>query len=194
MEVVVRHIVDKRHPPSFEVLAEFTPAAVEQRSNDVPVARVHAGESARAGTPHKPEQKRFRLVVAGMPQGHDIGTEVTPSPREELVPGRARGVLERSPLETRPRQDILTIGEEGPRPRAGHFTAELLFLAGGRSELVVEVGDSGNRELVRQVQLPHEAGQGNRIRTTRERHDDARIGSGECVAPNGPADSIDQFH
>ena len=114
----VGFVLDERLRPLREPGAQLLPAAAEQRPDDGAVARMHAGETARAGAARQPQQDRLRLIVAGVAERDDVGAGGDARPLEERV---ARRRAPRPRLDRRSRAaraaHVLAIDEKGQAER-----------------------------------------------------------------------------
>ena len=74
------------------------PAARKERPDDRSVPGMHRRQTARAGAAHQAQQERLGLIVSGVADRHDLGVEMRPGAREELIARLARRGLDGSAL------------------------------------------------------------------------------------------------
>ena len=123
---------------------------------------MHRRQAARAGAAQQPQQKRLGLVVARMPEGHEVRVELLPGVFKKLVPRLSRRVLERAPLDSSARPDVLPARRErhteGTRHRRRKvFVALRLVVA----ELMVEMRSRGQLHFAGGVELAQDQREGD---------------------------------
>jgi len=92
-QIVVCFVVDKGNRLFTEERLQVRAPAVEQRPNQVCASRVHRTKSSRSRPPKKSEQKRLRLIVAGMAKRDHVSAELDPRPLQKRMPNRSRCVF-----------------------------------------------------------------------------------------------------
>jgi hypothetical protein len=159
-DVAIGFVVYICHTPLVQVSAQLDPATVKDRPNNRAIPRIHGRQAPRACAAHKPEEEGFRLVVARMPERHDVCIELPPSALKKPVPGFPRGILNRPTLATRARSDVLPFSEKRQIQRSRHRRGKLLVALGRFTpKLMVEVRGPDQTDVARGVELaqdPHE--------------------------------------
>ena len=70
-------------PVGDQVVRQLGTAQIDERPDDVLTPRVNRGEPAGTGATHQPQQHGFRLVVASVPDGNDVGLPTLPDTFEK---------------------------------------------------------------------------------------------------------------
>ena len=83
-------------PVGFQVRHQLGAAQIDERPDDVLTPRVNRGQAAGTGATHQPQQHRFCLIVARVPDGDDVGLPTLADALEKCVAGLARGLLQRT--------------------------------------------------------------------------------------------------
>jgi hypothetical protein len=169
--------------------SQLGPPAIEQRTDDEATARMHRCEPSGAGAPQQTQQKGFGLIVACVPQRHDVGAQLGSRTIEETISCRPRSVFNRAVFPSRDCTDILAPGHETIAERRRHPDAKSLVLIGLRAEPVVEVGQSRYAQLSGAREAVQEMGKRNGVRTTRDGDEDGGIPCGELVPPDCAPDT-----
>ena len=127
-------------------------------------------EPVRSAAAEQAEQHGLGLVVAGVPEADEVGTERQPAPLERLVAGRARRVLGGAPigpLQTR-HLDPLDV-DRAPRALAERPAETLVGLGRVAPELVVDVNEPGEPEAEVGFEREQHPPEPDRIRPARHR-------------------------
>jgi hypothetical protein len=95
-DIRIRFVLDVCDTAVVEVLGEIGSTARKERTDDVPMSRMHRGEPSGAGPAEQPQQNSLSLVVARVADSDPIGAEVHARAAEELVAGVAGRAFNRS--------------------------------------------------------------------------------------------------
>jgi hypothetical protein len=139
--------VDEVEVMVVKIGLELVAPALQQRTNERLMARVHGCEPPRPGTPKKPQQECLCLIVPRMPQRNHVRVGLQTRALEKRVSGRTRGVLDRPAFAASQRSNVPGVGHERSIERVGNLGAELLLGISGRTELVVEMCKGDETEL-----------------------------------------------
>src|SRR5262249_33978734 len=161
---------------------------------DAAVSRIHAGKAARSGAANEAEQHRFRLIVARVPDTHQVGTARTARPLEERVARGARRVLDRSPLARCAGGNVLAVNQRREAERGGQRGNEALVAIGGGAKAMVEMNESGQAQLAGAVEVGENVDERRRVRSAGDGGDDATLRPDQVVLPNELADACDEIH
>src|SRR5438034_9210990 len=117
----------------------------------------------------------------------DVCMDLPSSALVEPVPGLSRGILDRAPLVTRARPDVLPVRDKRNIQRARHGGRKLLVaLRCFIPELMVEMRGPDQTDVARGVELAQDPREGDRIRSAGEGHDSARPRAEGRVLGTGP--------
>ncbi|HUK35390.1 MAG TPA: hypothetical protein VLV86_15850 [Vicinamibacterales bacterium] len=149
-------VINERQSPLGKECAQFTPSAVEQRTNDSSVPRVHARQPARTRTAQKSKEKRLGLIVAGMAHRDRVSGEMPARSTEEFVARSPRSTLDRMSFAPRALRDGLTFDKEGPAQLLSHRSAERFVATSVLPQLMIEMRDPHDRQLTGVLQHPQQ--------------------------------------
>src|SRR5262245_11349866 len=113
---------------------------------------------------------------------------------EELVATRPCGVFKRAPLAPRTFADVASFDKDRQRQRRREFSAELLRVCRGRSQLLLEVCQSHELQVTGAVKLAQQVRCRDRVGSARYRPDHARGRLREAETPDRAAQAIDELH
>jgi hypothetical protein len=190
--VGVRFVLDVRNLTFGEIRAQFVATARQQGANDRPVARMHRGQTSRAGAPKQAQQKSLGLVVTSVTERDDTGIETPTSAFEEGVAPRAGGVLERAAFTSSARGDVFAFHAQRPPERFGQSSTESLVTIRRVAKLMVEVGHADGSQLTSCVEVADDVRERDGVGSARQGDDDARVGAREIVPTDELANAVEK--
>ncbi len=172
--ILVRGVLEVRHARGVEVVAERRAPLAEERPNDAPSPRRHAGDPRRAGSAQQVEKHRLGQVVQGVGSGDQrIGQrDILQKPIARL----AAGVLERPPFRTREPGDIGAPELHGEIERARRIGDERGVVRASGPQAVIEMRDrQAPATAARGDQVGGAGEEGHRVGPARHGQDERRV-------------------
>src|SRR6202023_2555685 len=117
--VGVRFVLDVRSLTFGEISTQLDATAREQGATDRPVARMHRGQTSRAGATKQAQQEGLGLVVTRVAERDGTSIETRPGAFEKGMSRRAGGVLERAAFASSARGDGFAVHGQRPSDRFG---------------------------------------------------------------------------
>jgi hypothetical protein len=151
---------------------------------------MHRRQSSGPGTAQKPKQKCFGLIVACMAQCHRFGGKPGARSGEEFIARFASRVLDRPPFSGRSGPDVFALDKKRMAEHFGDGRGESLVAIGVGAQLVIEVRETGYRQLAGFVKGMKEVRQRDRIAAAGQCHDDTCRRRRKMVALNRPPDDV----
>jgi hypothetical protein len=193
-QVIVGFVVQIAVPVFLEKRLNIAPRTVEHRANGDARARIHGRETACSGTSQQPEQKRFCLIVARVPQRDCVGVLLVHGALEEAVADNVSCVFDRAALGDSNRTDVRFLEHERTLERRCQLCTESRVVVCSGTELVIDVSHRHERQRADVVQGGNGVHEGDRIRAAREGDDQPGLRTCECFPLERSPNTIDQRH
>jgi hypothetical protein len=154
---------------------------------------VHRRQTLHAGAPREPQQERLGLVVARVAQRDRLGREMRSGAFEERVSRGAGSRFHGPPFQPGTSCNILTFDADRPAKRFGKPSTEPLVFVCRVSQLMVEMGETGDAQLPLRLKVAQDIREGDGVRPARQRYDNVGIATGQLVAADELSDAIEQW-